>query len=220
MSSTSEVKDHLKEFVVYASLDEASRLTGLSERQIRSWHAAGVITPFLVRELPRGARARLFDFTDMVSLRILQAIRGRVAPEELGKVQVALKARGQHDWGKLRVDTNDRKVRIAETTEQGELRFQQDASIDIDEVASGLKTEIEQSIARAPSVIGKIVRDPAVVGGAWIVAGTRIPTELIWSFHEAGYNTQSIIAQYPRLQPEDVAASIAHERRLREQGAA
>jgi uncharacterized protein (DUF433 family) len=209
-----------REFVVFATLDEASRVTDLSKQQIRAWHAAKVLTPFLVREASRGARIRLFDFADLVSLRILAQLRGNVSTDELRKVQTTLRERPQHDWSKLRFLAERRRLIILDETDEEEILEFGPVWIDVGRVVSELRSEVEQARTRDPAAVGRIVRDPAVMGGAWVIDGTRIPTEAIWSFHEAGYDTDAIVEQYPRLVSEDVIASIAHERQLRAQGAA
>jgi uncharacterized protein (DUF433 family) len=60
-------------------------------------------------------------------------------------------------------------------------------------------------------VVGQIVRNRHVVHNAWSVAGTRIPTEAIWNFHQAGYSAKTIIREYPRLKAKDVVAAIKFE---------
>jgi uncharacterized protein (DUF433 family) len=220
MTTKIEFGNRPDDFAAYATLEEASRVTELSEQQIRTWHAANVLTPLLVREGSRRARVRLFDFVDLVSLRILAQLRGNVPSEELRKVQVTLRERPQAEWARLRFAIDNRKLTILDQAERDTFGDSDPKWIDVRRVASDLRREIERTRSRGPAVVGKIVRDPAVMGGAWVVAGTRIPTEAIWSFHEAGYGTEAIIEQYPRLVSEDVIASIAHERRLRAQGAA
>ncbi len=68
--------------------------------------------------------------------------------------------------------------------------------------------------------IGTISRNPKVMGGVDVIAGTRITPEFMWSFHEAGYTTEQIIEQYPHLHPDDVDAAIRYELSKRRQGAA
>ena len=53
------------------------------------------------------------------------------------------------------------------------------------------------------------------MGNAPVLAGTRIPTSAVWSFHEDGYTTEQIIDQYPRLYPDDIRAAIAFEQERR-----
>jgi uncharacterized protein (DUF433 family) len=212
--------DRPKEFAAFATLAEASRVSGVSEQQIRAWHAAKILVPFLVRGASRGERTRLFDFVDLVSLRILAELRNRVANDDLRKVQGALRERAQHEWTDLRFVVDDRRLIVWDDAANEAMLESGATRIDVGRVASDLRREIERSRTRGPDVVGKIVRNPAVLGGAWVVAGTRIPTEAVWSFHEAGFDTEAIIEQYPRLTPDDVAASIAHERQIRAQGVA
>ena len=54
-----------------------------------------------------------------------------------------------------------------------------------------------------------------MVHNAWVVAGTRIPTDAIWNFHRAGYDATAIIKEYPRLKAEDVRAAIEFEDKQR-----
>lgn len=216
----SDVGNQSRAFLAYATLAEASRVTDVSEQQIRTWHAAKILTPFLVTESSRRGRVRLFDFVDLVVLRVLAQLRGKVPNDDLRKVQGALRTRAQKDWSDLRFVVDNHRLSILDDAEQAANLGTDAMRVDVGRVATELRWDIERSRTRGPDVVGKIVRDPAVMGGAWVIAGTRIPTEAVWSFHEAGYDTEAIIQQYPRLVPDDIAASIAHERRLRAQGAA
>lgn len=74
--------------------------------------------------------------------------------------------------------------------------------------------------SRDPRDIGRISRDPRVMGGIDVIAGTRIAPSFVWSFHKAGYTTEQIIEQYPHLYPEDVDAAIRFEADKRREGAA
>ncbi|HEY7295362.1 MAG TPA: DUF433 domain-containing protein [Dehalococcoidia bacterium] len=46
---------------------------------------------------------------------------------------------------------------------------------------------------------------------AAVLAGTRIPTAAVWNLANAGYNTDAILREYPRLRAEDVEAALAYE---------
>lgn len=58
----------------------------------------------------------------------------------------------------------------------------------------------------------QIESNPDILGGLPCIAGTRIPVRAIWSFYEAGYNTEEIIREYPTLTPQQVAAAISYMR--------
>jgi uncharacterized protein (DUF433 family) len=52
---------------------------------------------------------------------------------------------------------------------------------------------------RTPGMIGRVVETPGVLGGRPRLDGTRIPTEAIWDFHDAGADTDEVLRAYPRL---------------------
>jgi uncharacterized protein (DUF433 family) len=47
------------------------------------------------------------------------------------------------------------------------------------------------------------------------IAGTRIMTSAIWNFHEAGYDADAIIEEYPRIKAADIRAALAFEAQRR-----
>jgi uncharacterized protein (DUF433 family) len=51
--------------------------------------------------------------------------------------------------------------------------------------------------------------DPAVMGGKPVIRGTRVPIETILRKLGAGLSTETIIADHPRLTPEDIQAAQA-----------
>ncbi|HEY8743990.1 MAG TPA: DUF433 domain-containing protein [Chloroflexota bacterium] len=64
---------------------------------------------------------------------------------------------------------------------------------------------------RQPDDIGKIIRRREVVSNAWVLAGTRVPTEAVWNFHSAGADLSTILAAYPSLTATDVEKAIEFE---------
>jgi uncharacterized protein (DUF433 family) len=58
--------------------------------------------------------------------------------------------------------------------------------------------------------LDRIASDPAIFGGKPIVRGMRISVELILSLLAQGETQESIIDDYPGLQPEDVRACLAY----------
>jgi uncharacterized protein (DUF433 family) len=74
-----------------------------------------------------------------------------------------------------------------------------------------MRRAAERLRERRDDQIGTVVRNRYVVHNAWVVAGTRIPTQGIWNFHQAGYDSAAIIREYPRLTPADVQAAIEFE---------
>jgi hypothetical protein len=51
-----------------------------------------------------------------------------------------------------------------------------------------------------------------------VVAGTRIPTKLIWDMRQDGASVQQVLNAYPTLTRKDVAAAEEYERERRKAG--
>jgi uncharacterized protein (DUF433 family) len=56
---------------------------------------------------------------------------------------------------------------------------------------------------------GKIVRDPAICGGAPVFAGTRVLLRTVLASLAQGDSAQEILAAFPTLKPEHIQAAIA-----------
>jgi uncharacterized protein (DUF433 family) len=55
----------------------------------------------------------------------------------------------------------------------------------------------------------RIERNPAIMGGKPVIRGTRIPVELVLRKLGTGMSIEAILADHPRLTPEDVQAAQA-----------
>jgi uncharacterized protein (DUF433 family) len=73
---------------------------------------------------------------------------------------------------------------------------------------------VEQSLRRlnrrTPNQVGKIDQNRYVVRNEPVIAGTRVTTSSIYRLHKAGYSSEAIIREFPRLRPADVEAAIKH----------
>ena len=63
---------------------------------------------------------------------------------------------------------------------------------------------------------GLITSDPDVLRGKPRIKGTRIPVSLILGHLAAGQTPQQIIAEFPDLTPEQIAACLDYARALSE----
>jgi uncharacterized protein (DUF433 family) len=55
----------------------------------------------------------------------------------------------------------------------------------------------------------RFVRNPRICGGETVIRGTRVPLRTILASLAEGATPQQIVADFPTLTPEDVAAAIA-----------
>ncbi len=56
--------------------------------------------------------------------------------------------------------------------------------------------------------------NPKIMFGKPVIAGTRIPVEVILDKFEAGQTAEEILRDYPRLNEEDIKAALSFANRL------
>jgi uncharacterized protein (DUF433 family) len=196
--------------------ETVSRLTDLSIRQLQHWNRTGFFSPAFADPNTRRPHSRVYSFQDVVGLRTIAKLReAGVSLQELKKVR-ALFAPGQSDqWANRTFYTVGRRVffthedaivaarPLGQRAEPGILKM--------GPVVADVKASIRQLYVRPKEQIGQITHDRSILGGAPVVAGTRIPTATIAWFHRNGYSPSQILREFPRLTEEDIAAAIAFE---------
>jgi DNA-binding transcriptional MerR regulator len=204
----------LPELLAFTS-DNVCRLTGLSAHQLRYWDATDFFSPELLDDYSRRAFGRIYSFRDVVGLRTIAVLRNkhRIPLQELRRVGEWLAAHHETPWSSLRFALSGRKIVFAEggTYVEPTSGGQTVIEIELEPIASDMHREAQKLRERGQEQIGSVVRNRWVVHNAWVMAGTRIPTEAIWNFHQAGYDYAAIIREYPRLTPEDVRAAVEFE---------
>lgn len=195
--------------------EHVCRLTRLSTHQVRYWDQTEFFSPTVIEQ--GRAFSRIYTFRDVVGLRTIAILRNEhgIPLQELRKVGAWLKREHETPWSSLRFGLAGGKVIFfhPETGTPTEPRGQGQhlLAIALEPIANEMRREAANLTKRKPDEYGQIVRNRYVVHNAWSVAGTRIPTEAIWNFHQAGYSAERIIAEYPRLTSEDVRAAIKFE---------
>lgn len=56
----------------------------------------------------------------------------------------------------------------------------------------------------------RIACDPSVLGGKPVIAGTRVPVELVLKLLARGATYAEVLTEYPDLKMEDILAAIAY----------
>jgi uncharacterized protein (DUF433 family) len=59
-------------------------------------------------------------------------------------------------------------------------------------------------------LLGRITANPEIFGGKPIIRGLRISVELVLSLLAQGEKSETILADYPELEPEDLRACLAY----------
>lgn len=204
------------------TVEQASRLTGLSDRQLRYWDDTGFFNP-TYSDVKRRPYGRIYSFRDVVGLRTLAMLRNehKVPLQELRKIGAWLKQNYDEPWASLRFYVADRAVYFDDPRDKvrrsGSNPDQTVIPIEMQRIATETEAAADKLRERTDDEIGKIVQHRYTLHNAPRIAGTRIRTEAIWNFHQAGYSTDEIIRQYPRLTADDVEAAICFEQQRRQQ---
>ena len=60
-----------------------------------------------------------------------------------------------------------------------------------------------------PRITDRIVSDPAICGGQPVFRGTRVTLRTVLASLADGDSTETILASFPTLKPEDIQAAIS-----------
>lgn len=197
--------------------EHVCRLTGLSARQLRYWDATEFFSPELLGDHRRRAFARIYSFRDVVGLRAIAILRNQhtIPLQELRRVGAWLHKHHETPWSSLGFGLSGRKVifydPVSGVAIEPRGKGQTVLAIALEPIANDMRQAAEQLRERKSEQLGQIVRNRFVVRNAWVVAGTRIPTQAIWNFHAAGHDDGAIIKEYPRLTGADIRAALEHE---------
>jgi uncharacterized protein (DUF433 family) len=204
------------------SAEQVSRLTSLSLRQLAYWDETEFFEPEYAPGYTFGAFSRVYSFRDVVGLYTIGLLRKKFKfpLQKLRLVGRYLKQYDEAPWSALALYVQADDIVFRDPSHGGEFASavkpgQRVFPLEMQVVAQHLETRANRLRWRRSNQYGKITRKRYVVHNAPVLAGTRITTRAVWNLHLAGYNTNSIISEYPRLRPEDVEAALTFERKRR-----
>ncbi|MBA2290238.1 MAG: DUF433 domain-containing protein [Chloroflexia bacterium] len=197
--------------------DKISRLTGIPKSTLTHWERTGIYTPSFVDPVRKTPFRRIYSFRDAVSLRTLSKLRRdlKVPLAEICKAGQYLSQFYDSPWSELRFGVVDRRL-VFWDPKRG--RWMGHSGQEVLELnVEGIPQEIESSLPsvleRDPAQYGQITTNRYVHHRKPIIAGTRIPTSTIWSFHRKGFTIEDILKDFPHLTEDDVKAAIEYEQR-------
>jgi uncharacterized protein (DUF433 family) len=199
------------------SIEQVSRVTELSVRQLAYWDRTGFFQPEFAAENRRTPFSRVYSFRDVVGLKTISTLRRvhRVALQELRNVAKWLTSHGTEVWATQTFYVLGRHVFFEDPTSgqfmSGHGPGQSAMKLPMIRVVREARMEVEKLRQRTADEIGRVERHRNIVHNVPTLAGTRIPTSAVKHLHEAGYSTEAIIREYPRLTPRDVEAALAFE---------
>jgi DNA-binding transcriptional MerR regulator len=200
----------------------ASRITGLSRRQLDYWDRTGVISPSIAPFEGRGM-GRLYSFKDLIKLKVGAEMRKRRwRPSRIRMLSEELEHRGFDDplvtvqflvpkgSGQeiLVVDPGADQPVSARHLDQ----LAEPMDVRLQEIRTGLETTIARIRERRTGRV-RNVRD--LQGSQSVIEGTRVPTARIRVLADRGWEPARILAAHPHLTEADVLAALRHEDRRR-----
>lgn len=193
--------------------EQTARLSKLSPRQLAYWDTTDFFKPYSHHD--EGVFRRAYSLRDVIELRTLSLLRNRVPLTQLRQVKDVL--RGYEDaWSALNFWVAGRTVYWEDPANQvrESVRPKRQTVIPIEmaKIEREVRHDVRRlSVERSTEDVGRITQDRYVKHNEPVVSGTRVPVAAILDFHRAGYSVEEIIAEYPRLKTEDVAAAIEWE---------
>lgn len=193
--------------------EQASRLTGITVHQLRYWDRTGFFSPQFADENRRAAFSRVYSFSDITSLRVLNVLTKQysVSVRHLRDVAAKLCELDNSAWSRVSLYVLKGRVNF-DDPEDGKQREvvsgQISIGIPLEKVVADTRRDIKALSERGPEQVGKIQRNRNISHNSPVISGTRIPVRAIKNFHEDGFSIDEIIAEYPSLSVEDVEAAI------------
>jgi len=191
---------------------EAAELTHVPRSTVHYWVRTGLVEPSVSL-----ARPMLFSFLDLRDLVVIDRLRGQLPTQTIRRAV---------DW--LRTVADVQHIVHAECRESGgeivwtptddpqaEVLASRGGQIllTLDEVWKKLNAEVRDGEVIALHPAAHIDIDPNVRGGTPVVSGTRTPTVLVAELVDGGLSPEEIVAMYPLLTVEAVAAVRKWEQR-------
>mgnify|MGYP000551257973 CR=1 FL=1 len=204
------------------TLEHASRVSHVSERRIRYWDQKRVLSPSIVAESGhRTPYSRIYSFQDLGGLRTLGQLRDRhhFSLQRLRQVGEYLQKNYDRPWSTLRFYVDGQRVLFQDPGTGDVISTDPPGQKAIPYFLDTIATETEQDAMkltlRTPDEIGRIEQHRYILHNSPLIAGTRVPTAVIWEFHREGYDTAAILREFPRLEPLDIQRAIEFEQEKR-----
>ena len=199
------------------SLERASRITGLTRRQLEYWDQTDVLRPSIAEHEIDGL-PRLYSYLDLMRLQVAKHLRDRkILPSQIRRLVLELEERGFDEplltLRFVRVKNSHEVFWIDPRTDQplSARSVDQAAAVwdlTLEDIRSGIEGQIAELLERKP---GKVVRIRALHASQPVLDGTRVPTAKIALLAKQGWTNRRIRQEFPHLTKVDIEAALSHE---------
>jgi uncharacterized protein (DUF433 family) len=202
---------------IYATTPDKERFP-LNTRHLFHWTKDGLASGYL-----EGIRNRhlYINFRDLISLRIIAAMRAQgIKHKEIISAELELKKTfgweypfAMADFWVAKPDIY-MKVRGVFLSVSRHLQYALDLVNEYVKPVHGLTFDLF-GISASWTPHNDVLLDPEIQYGSPCISGTRVPTEVIWSFHDAGDSVETLAYMYS-LQSNQIKHAIEWEEILKE----
>jgi uncharacterized protein (DUF433 family) len=194
--------------------EKVLRLTALSKRQLQYWDETQFLSPSITSKAGRGHR-RLYDFRDLVSLRVAADLRANHASlQAIRKVANHLRTLDYADpLAELRFWSVGGEVYFEEAgTVRSSRRPDQtiaEYTVPLGKIVDSLTERVVALDKQRP--IGQTEKRRGRLGSKTLIAGTRIPVSTIQNLVRDGADEAEVLSLYPDITAQDVRAALEVE---------
>lgn len=189
----------------------ASVLTGATVRQLAYWRRRTKSSePLLIPQGRRGGRY-LYSWADVVALRSIVYLRQEKSLPRIRRAVGRLRRLEAEEWTHLSayrlISTESTIVVKTPTGQLLDLEQQPGTVLNevlMSDVLASFTTSSGRSVPALKRPRPRITVDPAVLGGYPVIAGTRVPFDVVAQLAEDDLEPAEITAIYPSVDPEAI----------------
>lgn len=190
----------------------AAEIAGISPQRLWYWEETGLIEPTVRRRLSPRNVTRLYSLDRLMALTVAATLVSSpgISLQHLRQILGYLRDSGGYEAPlrelRFAVEGNEVFFQHPDGSWEGSRRPTQLVArqlLPLDEI----RELIQSRLGRAGQDRGRIERRRKVMGSKPVFAGTRTPFAAVASFIEAGASDEEILAAFPNLDHEDVAAA-------------
>ncbi|NQW72419.1 MAG: DUF433 domain-containing protein [Actinobacteria bacterium] len=182
----------------------AAALSGTTLRQLSYWKSSHGSGPLLSPELSVGSR-RLYSFRDVIALRTVGFLRSDASLQRVRRAVSNLRLLGSGDHlSTYKLVASDDSIVWIDGQEFIDLvkRPRQHVIAEMSEVLAGFVNAAGTDVPALLEPRPLVTVDPGVMSGHPVVAGTRVPFELVAGLLRDGMPAQTVADYYPGVSAE------------------